>query len=130
MPILKMKNNSVLRHANFSISKDKGRLTPSGYGYEILPSGIATVVSGKDAGELEGLELPAQRNIQLLFGYITPLKYNGMMDINPLIYSKAEVSFQRIFEPGEKADLRLFIRTKEKLDLNELEWIARFYLLD
>jgi hypothetical protein len=130
MSLLSMTNQ---RNKNrFGLSDEfESRTTIGGFGLEIQNYSSVEVLSGTGAGPLvDSTELPAQRLSVIRFGTISPQKYNAMVEVNPDLIAQCDVQFARLFEPRETNSLELYIRPRVKVDLAELKYLIRLYLLD
>lgn len=93
---------------------------------------IVTILSKTDAGELEPgvTEVPAQRRAKLEIGQVSPNRCNPLLEVNPALYERADVQFQRLYEEAGLQELTIYISTKQKVDLNDLDWLVRLYALN
>jgi hypothetical protein len=116
----------------FGLSDEfESKTTIGGFGLEIQNYSSIEVLSGTGAGPLvDSTELPAQRLSVIRFGTISPQKYNAMMEVNPQLISQCDVQFVRLYEPRETNTLELYVRPRAKVDLAELQYLIRLYLLD
>ncbi len=107
-------------------------LTTRGYGMKVRWSEAvaATILSGKEAGPVEGSELPSGKTVELSFGTICPIKYNVVTSVSEELTELADVSCPTIFDPDEPAELKLQLRTRKAVPLAELSYLLKLYLID
>ena len=86
----------------------------------------ATLLSGKEKGEEVGTIGPNQR-ASILIGTLNPGKYQAKVSINPALYASATVQCVEIVEPGEGAQVILYVTAHQKLELTDLKWLVRLY---
>ena len=129
MPYLKMTNRSNQRYLGLNLDGEP-EVSRNYFSMSVPPCGTGVITQGKDEGPIEGLLLPAQRSIVWNLGEISPSKYNAQMEVNPKLYANADVFFQTLYDPGTTNGINLHIRTKRSVDLSELDWLVKFYLVD
>lgn len=92
-------------------------------------SPVATLLSGKEAGNQVGAIGPNQRAV-LSLGIFSPYKYQAIVAINPAFNQIATVVGPQIVEPKEETLLDLVINAHKEVKLSEFTWFARVYMFE
>lgn len=112
-----------------STTKDNVRNSASGWCQEILkPDAVLNLNTREDIGETS---LKAGQKVVLDFGTLSKNKYSVLIEVNPLLHSLAIVSGPRIIEPlTESTDLHLIVRAEKQINLEEIPWFLKIFLVD
>lgn len=105
------------------------RNTKTALGLE-LSGGKAIYLGGEKAGEDAGDVIKANQRVEIQLGVLKPAKYHVLIEANPALHRVGVVTHPRMVEPGDKLELSLFIRAEKQVDLTELDWLIRLYMLD
>lgn len=106
------------------------KTTASGLGIQ-LAGGTPIILGGeKDGTELAGTVLKANQRVALHLGKVAPKKYHVLLETNPTLGAYGSVQCPRILEPEDGTDLVVHFRAERQLDLAELPWVLRLYMLD
>lgn len=107
-------------------------LTYKGYGAKIKWSDMVKlrILSGKDEGEIDGSVLPAQRRAEIDFGQVLPVKLNVQIQPNPILFKYGVVQAPNFLDPDEEQELKMYVNTYVSVDLSELDYLLKAYLVD
>lgn len=106
------------------------RNVPSGLAVE-LHTRHAVLASGDKAGDsVEGTVIKPNQKVYLPLGVINPAKYHALLEVNPKFYLDGNVGVPRILEPNEEIELVVSFRADKTVDLEDMSWTVRIYMLD
>jgi len=93
-------------------------------------AGEATLLGGKQDGELASVIEVNQT--ALLFPNLTinPVKYQTLISVNPELLRYGTCSYATIVEPGEGKSIFIQFKAARRTDLNDLEYLLTLYQLD
>ena len=60
---------------------------------------------------------------------VSPAKYRIQVVPNPVLYEYADVMHEPLLEPGSDSQPKLYVRFRKDLDLSELKYLVRLYLV-
>ena len=105
--------------------------TPSYMGVQFGGQPKVSKVSGKDQGEVDLEEkLHHQARYEIFLANVRPLKYHGLVEVNPELHRLGQVGHVSVLEPAEAVDLFFTFQPFGAVDLTKLDWYVRLYLLD
>ena len=103
-------------------------LNSDGHAYVISGAPVVEIISKSDEGEILEGHIPAQRRAIIRFGHLIANRCNPTLEVNPELYAKADVFFQRIYDDhSEIQDVEIFISSKAKIDLTEYAYLVKIY---
>lgn len=112
-----------------SLDKESYRNTPSGWGVEVIrPESILGLTSKEP---IEDTILKAGQKAILDFGTVTKNKYQMFIEPNPILHTVALISGPTLFEPDQKeTPLFLVVRAEKQINLEEIPWFLKIFLVD
>jgi hypothetical protein len=93
--------------------------------YYTLSTTTATDSNGAD---INGI-IKANQRVTIALGKLKPFKYRFLVQVNPALFPKCNVQVQTLYEIGEQADLTLYIQAYKQLDLYDLPYLVRIYMI-
>ena len=88
-----------------------------------------TILS-KDAGDELVSEMKANQKAVIQIGKIIPFRYNVMVVVNPELNGKVSINSPILLEAGEEVQLDIYLQSWKSLDVSELPWTVRLYVID
>lgn len=128
---VKLSSNSRLAYFRYEAAPMVERsLTSSSMGMQLI-TGEITLVSGEKKGQLvEDGQVKPNQSVKLSFGTIQPNHYHALVTVNPEISKAGSVGVVTLVEPEDATDLEIILRTTVGINLHDLAWHVRVYLID
>lgn len=104
--------------------------TPNQMGVRLRKGSVIFLTGLKKTEILEDSIVKVGQTVRVIFGSITPKKYEVLMLINPELFLKAHVSSVAGFSAKENSEVALTITPFVQLDLNEVDWYCSLYAID
>lgn len=105
------------------------RPTVSKVGVELFGSPEVIFVGGENDGKLVDGAVRANQTVLIKLGSISPQKFHMLFVPNPDLARAGTVGAPSLVEP-EPTELTITFRAARQVDLSELKYVARLYLLD
>lgn len=115
----------------FVLSLDKGsyRNTPAGWGVEVIQPELVIGLTSKE--QIEDPILKAGQKVVLDFGTVSKNKYQMFIEPNPILHTVALISGPTTMEPDQKeTPLFLVVRAEKQINLEEIPWFLKIFLVD
>lgn len=124
------KSNTLSKYARFVLGDGvTTRPTVSKLGVELGGNPVVTIVGGENDGKLLEGPIRANQTVLIRLGAVSPQKFHMMFVVNPDLTRAGQVGVHNIIEP-EPTELTITIRASRQIELSELSYFARLYLLD
>lgn len=105
--------------------------TPSGWGVELRKPLSVTIVGGeKDGLELDGTTVRAGQKVALAFGDVKAGAYHILVQPNHELGALASLMTPTIVEPGDVAELTVYLKADRQVDLTSIGWFLRLFVID
>ena len=112
-----------------SLDKESYRNTSSGWGVELIRPELIIGLTSKE--QVEDPILKAGQKVVLDFGTVSKNKFQMLIEPNPILHSVALISGPTMFEPDQKeTPLFLIIRAEKQINLEEIPWFLKIFLID
>lgn len=109
----------------------RAKNTNSNLGIELSGNPVIKIASGKDAGELlEDTVLKANQKVSIELGVFKPHRFHGHLIVNPELTMAGTVAGPVLVEPDEATVLGFTLRPDHQIDLADIKWMMRIYLID
>jgi len=127
-----VKLSSSIRQSGYvrleAVDNVEMRSTTTGLGLQIS-GGKMLSATGDDAGsEVESIKANKRGIIHL--GTISPSKYQVLVEVHPELHMLGTVGHARIVEPGDSIPLDIYITAHRSVDVANLPWTVRLYMID
>lgn len=100
------------------------------YCRQILANDYSNLLFDKEGNPIEDGIVKTNQKATLSLGSVTAKQYHIMLVPNPLLTAKAYVGGPELLEPYEELSLDYFIRAEFPIDLKELNYLFRVYVVD
>lgn len=98
------------------------------YGVELYTP--VAIVSSSKIAPTETEVVTANQRAHFRFGTFRPQKHAALIEINPALNQYGVAVGPRVVEPTDaESDLSIYFTAHKQLDIADLEWIVRIYLL-
>jgi len=112
-----------------TLDKESYRNTPSGWGVELLRPLEVIGLTSKEP--IDDLVLKAGQKVILDFGTVSKNKFQMFIEPNPILHTVALVSGPTMLEPEQKeTPLFLVLRAEKQINLEEIPWLLKIFLVD
>lgn len=104
--------------------------TTSQLGVQLSRPQIRIIGGEKDGQFIEDGIIKPNQKVALQFGEVRPVKYNVQVSYNPALLESGLASAPFMLEPGDDGMLTLYYRADRSINVYELPWIIRLYIVE
>lgn len=105
------------------------RTTASKLGVELFGTPEVILMGGDNDGKSPEGPIRANQTVLIRLGNVHPQKFHMLLVVNPDILRNGQVGSPSLIEP-EPTSLDFTFKASRQIDLSELPYLARLYLLD